>query len=165
MEITGRHKLIVRENNKIFEAELDLELKHVITGTKTVKFLGFAEAQQFVSGWISCKGFVLSKNVEFTHGAAVANVKSVFAEILEQAFRVLDENSKSLKSEIVYSNGIIKSEIPQLVSIEMTLIQEKLEFKVATSGNGYEEVSNKAKELMKEFIGELQKQLRENVEK
>jgi hypothetical protein len=161
MNITGRNKLTVRENNKIFEAELDLDLKHEITELKKVKPLLFetSNIQVVKIGFVSCKGFVLSKNVEFTHEQAISNVNSVYANILEQAFRVLGENSEQLKSEVTYSYGILKSEFPLLVTIEMTLTECKLEFKVVTSGNSYEEVFEKARNLLKEFIGELQSQL------
>ena len=110
MEITGRNKLIVRETNrektKVFEAELDLDLKHETSEIKTVKFLGFTEAQKVISGWVSCKGIVITKNIEYTHEEAIANVNCVFTETLKQAFRGLDE---SFTSQVTYSFSIIKS--------------------------------------------------------
>lgn len=163
MEITGRNKLIVRETTrektKVFEAELDLDLKHVINETKTVKFLGFTEAQQFVSGWVCCKGLVITKNIEYTHEEAIANVNCVFTETLKQAFRGLGE---TFTSQVTYSFSIIKSSTPLLVTIEMNLTTEnKIKFEVVTSAGTYEDCYLNAKKLMREFIEELQKQMGE----
>lgn len=163
MEITGRNKLIVRETNrektKVFEAELDLDLKHETSEIKTVKFLGFTEAQKVVSGWVSCKGIVVTKTIDYTHEEAIANVNRVFAETLKQAFRGVDE---SFTSQVTYSFSIIKSSSPLLVTIEMNLITEnKIKFEAVTSAGTYEDCYLNAKKLMREFIEELQKQMGE----
>lgn len=162
MEITGRNKLIVRENGNSFESELNLDLKHETTENRTVKLFGlFEERNTLVKiGYVSCKGTVVSKTVEFSHEESIVNVKRVFAETLEQAFRGSGENSTLLKSQVTYSYGILKSEVPQLVTIHLILTTEnKLEFEVVTSANSYEECNLNARKLLKEFIGELQSQI------
>ena len=158
MEITGRNKLIVRENGNSFESELELDLKYE---TKVTKRQGFFVVDQ-LTGFVHCKGNVVSKTVEFSHEESIANVKRVFAETLEQAFRELGEKSNLLKSQVTYSYGILKSDVPILVTVQLTLTTEnKLEFEVVTSANSYVECNLNARKLLKEFIGELQKQMGE----
>lgn len=160
MEITGRNKLIVREQYNNFESELELDLKYEMMGTRIQKFIIFEELQTVKIGYVSCKGIVVSKTVEFSHEESIANVKRVFAETLKQAFRELGENSKLLKSQVTYSHGILKSEFPLLVTIQLTLTTEnKLEFEVVTSANSYEECNLNARKLLIDFIEELQKQM------
>lgn len=164
MEITGRNKLIVRETNrektKVFEAELDLDLKSDIMEKREMEF-PFGKRNGLVKiGYVSCKGIVICKNVEFTHKEAIANVNRVFSETLKQAFRELGE---SFTSQVTYSFSIIKSSSPLLVTIEMKIITEnKIRFEVVTSAGTYEDCYMNAKKLMKEFIEELQKQMGEN---
>ena len=161
MEITGRNKLIVRETNrektKVFEAELDLDLKSDIMEKREMEF-PFGKRNGLVKiGYVSCKGIVICKNVEFTHKEAIANVNHVFAETLKQAFRGLGE---SFNSQVTYSFSIIKPSHPLSVTIEMNLITEnKIKFEVVTSAGTYEDCYLNAKKLMKEFIEELQKQM------
>lgn len=159
MEITGRNKLIVRETNrektKVFEAELDLDLKHEI---KSINREGFF-TREILNAYVSCKGIAITKNIEYTHEEAIANVNRVFAETLKQAFRGLEE---SFTSQVTYSFSIIKSSYPLSVTIEMNLITEnKIKFEVVTSAGTYEDCYLNAKKLMKEFIEELQKQMGE----
>ena len=157
MEITGRNKLIVRENGNSFESELELDLKYEIKVTKRLQ--GFLVVDQ-LTGFVYCKGNVVSKTVEFSHEESIANVKRVLAETLEQAFRGLGEKSNLLKSQVTYSHGILQSEISVLVTVQLTLTTEnKLEFEVVTSANSYVECNLNARKLLKEFIGELQKQM------
>lgn len=155
MEITGKNKLIVRENKKSFEAELDLDLKHEITETREIG-LPFGKTKGLVKvGYVSCKGYVVTKNEVSTHEEAIANVNRVFAETLEQALRGLPE---SFTSQVTYSFSIIKSSSPLLVTIEMSLITEnKIKFEVVTSAGTYEDCYLNAKNLMRDFIEELQK--------
>lgn len=166
MEITGRNKLIVRETNrektKVFEAELDLDLKSDVMEKREID-LPFGKRNGLVKiGYVSCKGIVITKNIEYTHEEAIANVNYVFAETLKQAFREADE---SFTSQVTYSFSIIKSSSPLLVTIEMNLITEnKIKFEVATSAGTYEDCYLNAKRLMKEFIEELQTQMGENGE-
>ena len=164
MEITGRNKLIVRETNrektKVFEAELDLDLKHDVTETRDID-LPFGKTRGLVKiGYVSCKGIVITKNIEYTHEEAIANVNRVFADTLKQAFRGFDE---SFTSQVTYSFSIIRSSYPLSVTIEMNLITEnKIKFEVVTSAGTYEDCYLNAKKLMREFIEELQKQMGEN---
>lgn len=162
MEITGRNKLIVREDKKCFEAELDLDLKCDVMEKREIE-LPFEKRNGLVKiGYVSCKGIVISKNVEFTHEEAIANVNRVFAETLKQAFRELGE---SFTSQFTYSFSIIKSSHPLLVTIEMNLITEnKIKFEVVTSAGTYEDCYLNAKNLMRKFIEELQKQMGEKGE-
>lgn len=155
MEITGKNKLIVRENGNSFESELDLDLKYE---TKTTMRQGFFVLDK-ITGFVYCKGIVVSKTVEFSHEESIANVKRVFAETLKQAFRGVDE---SFTSQVTYSFSIIKSSSPLLVTIEMNLITEnKIKFEAVTSAGTYEDCYLNAKKLMREFIEELQKQMGE----
>ena len=167
MEITGRNKLIVRETNrektKVFEAELDLDLKSDVMEEKVTYdnplFPIHKSTKSFKIGYVSCKGIVVTKNIEYTHEEAIANVNSVFAETLNQAFRGLDE---TFTSQVTYSFSIIKSSSPLLVTIEMNLTTEnKIKFEVVTSAGTYEDCYLNAKKLMREFIEELQKQIGE----
>lgn len=166
MEITGRNKLIVRETNrektKVFEAELDLDLKSDITEEREIE-LPFIKRKGLVKiGYVSCKGLVITKTIEYTHEEAIANVNCVFAETLKQAFGGLGE---TFTSQVTYSFSIIKSSSPLLVTIEMNLTTEnKIKFEVVTSADTYEDCYLNAKKLMREFIEELQKQLGENGE-
>lgn len=162
MEITGRNKLIVRENGNSFESELELDLKYEMMEKREVQW-PFGKANALVkTGYVSCKGNVVSKTVEFSHEESIANVKRVFAETLERAFRESGENSNLLKSQVTYSHGILQSEISVLVTVQLTLTTEnKLEFEVVTSANSYVECNLNARKLLKEFIGELQKQMGE----
>ncbi len=156
MEITGRNKLIVRETNKIFESELDLELKYEINSINKEGFY----TRKVVNGIVGCKGIVVSKGIELTHEESIANVNRVFAETLERAFRGLAE---SFNSQVTYSFSIIKPSSPLSVTIEMNLITEnKIKFEVVTSAGTYEDCYLNAKKLMKEFIEELQKQMGES---
>ena len=98
MEITGRNKLIVRETNrektKVFEAELDLDLKSDVMEEKITYdnplFPIHKSTKSFKIGYVSCKGIVITKNIEYTHEEAIANVNRVFADTLKQAFRGFD---------------------------------------------------------------------------
>lgn len=156
MEITGKNKLIVRENKKSFEADLDLDLQHELREIRDVGYALFGKTKGLVrTGYISCKGYVVTKNEASTHEEAIANVNRVFAETLEQALRGLSE---SFTSQVTYSFSIIKSSSPLLVTVEMSLITEnKIKFEVVTSAGTYEDCYLNAKNLMKEFIEELQK--------
>lgn len=165
MEITGRNKLIVRETNKIFESELDLELKSDITEEKVTYdnplFPIHKSTKSFKIGYISCKGIVVSKGIELTHEESIANVNCVFAETLERAFGGLGE---SFNSQVTYSFSVIKGPAPLSVTIEMNLVTEnKIKFEVVTSAGTYEDCYLNAKKLMKEFIEELQKQMGEKL--
>lgn len=156
MEIKGRNKLIVRETNKIFESELDLDL---VCEIRAINKEGFY-TREVVKGVVGCKGIVVGKGIELTHEESIANVNRVFAETLEQAFRGLAE---SFNSQITYSFSVIKGPAPLSVTIEMNLVTEnKIKFEVVTSAGTYEDCYLNAKKLMKEFIEELQKQMGES---
>lgn len=155
MEITGKNKLIVREDKKLFEADLDLDLVHEIRETREIE-LPFGKTKSLVrTGYVSCKGCIVTKKEASTHEEAIANVNSVFAETLERALRGLLE---SFTSQVTYSFSIIKSSSPLLVTVELKIVTEnRIHFEVVTSAGTYEDCYLNAKNLMREFIEELMK--------